>query len=69
MLSLPLAEASAKVRNGPPLDGEEDYELKVSADVIPLRLIADVPINDPRLNHEIELPRYVSDYSRLDPQK
>ena len=69
VLSLPLAEASAKVRTGPPLDDEEDYELKVWAGVIPLRLVADVPINDPRLNHEIELPRYVTDYSRLDPQK
>src|SRR5204863_3674974 len=49
VLSLPLAEASAKVRTGPPLDDEEDYELDVWAGVIPLRLIANAPTSDPRL--------------------
>lgn len=29
VLSLPLAEASAKIRTGPPLDDEEDYQLDV----------------------------------------
>src|SRR6266481_5823022 len=49
VLSLPLAEVSAKVRTGPPLDDEEDYELGVWAGVIPLRLAAEAPIADPRL--------------------
>lgn len=49
VLSLPLVEASAKVRIGPPVDDEADYELPVWAGEIPLRLVADVPINDPRL--------------------
>src|SRR5438128_943944 len=38
VLALPLLEASAKVRTGPPLDDEEDYEMPVWAGVIPLRL-------------------------------
>src|SRR6266571_1244048 len=29
VLALPLAEASAKIRTGPPLDDEEDYDMKV----------------------------------------
>lgn len=49
VLSLPLVEASAKVRTGPPVDDEADYELPVWAGEIPLRLVAGVPINDPRL--------------------
>jgi nitroimidazol reductase NimA-like FMN-containing flavoprotein (pyridoxamine 5'-phosphate oxidase superfamily) len=64
VLALPLVEASAKVRTGPPLDDEEDYELPVWAGVIPLRLIADAPINDPRLPLEIEPPIYALKYRR-----
>jgi uncharacterized protein len=64
VLSLSLDEASAKVRNGPPLDDEEDYELTVWAGVIPLRLVAGPPVADPRLSHTIVVPRYASAYSR-----
>jgi uncharacterized protein len=64
VLSLPISEASAKVRTGPPLDDEADYGLRVWAGVIPLRLVADKPIADPRLPADIQPPRYVSDYSR-----
>jgi nitroimidazol reductase NimA-like FMN-containing flavoprotein (pyridoxamine 5'-phosphate oxidase superfamily) len=64
VLALPLAEASAKVRTGPPLDDEEDYDLPVWAGVIPLRLIADSPIADPRLKANIKAPQYANDYSR-----
>ena len=62
VLSLPLVEVSAKVRTGPPIDDEEDYELPIWAGVIPLRLVADLPTNDPRLKHEIQLTRSVLDY-------
>ena len=64
VLSLPLDEASAKVRTGPPLDDEEDYEMSVWAGVIPLRLVANAPIPDPRLPAEIDPPSYALDYSR-----
>jgi uncharacterized protein len=64
VLSLPLDEASAKVRTGPPLDDEEDYELPVWAGVIPLRLVADGPVPDPRLPAKIEPPPYALDYAR-----
>ena len=37
VLELPLVEASAKIRTGPPLDDEEDYALPIWAGVIPLR--------------------------------
>jgi len=64
VLALPLAEASAKIRTGPPLDDEEDYDLEVWAGVIPLRLRAGDPISDPRLPSGIETPEYVSEYDR-----
>ena len=64
VLALPLEEASAKVRTGPPLDDEEDHELPVWAGVIPLRLVAEPPIADHRLKENIEFPLYALGYSR-----
>ncbi|MDQ1591308.1 MAG: uncharacterized protein QOG71_1935 [Pyrinomonadaceae bacterium] len=64
VLALALTEASAKVRTGPPVDDEEDYELPVWAGVVPLHLAAGVPINDPRLPQGIEPPPHVSNYTR-----
>lgn len=64
VLSLPITEASAKVRSGPPSDDESDYTLPVWAGEIPLRLTAGSPIADPRLSPEITPPNYVQRYSR-----
>jgi hypothetical protein len=64
VLRLPLAEASAKVRTGPPVDDEEDYEMPVWAGEIPLRLTACEPTPDPRLDPEREAPPYALRYSR-----
>jgi hypothetical protein len=58
VLSLPIREASAKVRTGDPVDEEEDYALDVWAGVIPLKLRADAPMNDTRLKNGIKPPRY-----------
>ena len=48
VIAMPLTEASAKVRTGPPIDDEEDYALDVWAGVIPLRLEKGEPIRDER---------------------
>jgi hypothetical protein len=64
VLSLRLVEGSAKIRTGPPVDDEEDYALPVWAGVIPLRLEAGEPINDPRLAPGIEAPEYARNYRR-----
>lgn len=64
VLCLPMEEASAKIRTGPPLDDEEDYSLPMWAGVLPLKLIAEQPINDPRLPAEIPVPDYVTNYKR-----
>jgi len=64
VLSLPITEASAKVRSGPPSDDESDYALPVWAGEIPLRLTAGDPIADPRLSSEIALPNHIQHYSR-----
>jgi len=64
VLELPLVEASAKIRTGPPLDDEEDYALPIWAGVIPLSLEAREPINDPRLPEGIATPEYALNYKR-----
>jgi nitroimidazol reductase NimA-like FMN-containing flavoprotein (pyridoxamine 5'-phosphate oxidase superfamily) len=60
VLSLPLDEASAKVRTGPPIDDDEDYELPVWAGVLPLSTEVASPQPDPRLDPAIETPGYVA---------
>jgi nitroimidazol reductase NimA-like FMN-containing flavoprotein (pyridoxamine 5'-phosphate oxidase superfamily)/GNAT superfamily N-acetyltransferase len=62
VLRLPLVEASAKVRIGPPLDDEEDYELPTWAGEILMRLVAQDPIADPRLPLTTEIPSYINSY-------
>lgn len=64
VLSLPLVEVSAKVRTGPPIDDDDDYALNVWAGVLPLKMAAGAPINDPRLPETIEPPSYTLNYSR-----
>ena len=65
VLKLPLTEASAKVRTGPPIDDEPDYELPVWAGEIPLTLTAGAPVPDPRLAPDLEPPPHVLHYSRI----
>ena len=64
VLSLPLAEVSAKVRTGPPLEDEEDYAMNVWAGVIPLQVVAGEPISDPRLPKSLDPPSYAVNYRR-----
>ena len=48
VIALPLTEASAKIRTGPPVDEEADYALDVWAGVVPMALVKGEPIRDPR---------------------
>jgi uncharacterized protein len=64
VLSLPIGEASAKVRSGPPKDDEADYVLPVWAGELPLRVVAGDAIADPRLSPETEIPNYIQNYCR-----
>ena len=65
VLALPISEASAKVRTGPPVDDEEDYAMNVWAGVLPLTVEANEPVPDPRISSEVkEVPQYLRDYSK-----
>jgi nitroimidazol reductase NimA-like FMN-containing flavoprotein (pyridoxamine 5'-phosphate oxidase superfamily) len=64
VLRVPIDEFSAKVRQGPPVDDEEDYGFRTWAGVIPLTMLPGSPIPDPRCDPGIPIPYYVSGYSR-----
>jgi nitroimidazol reductase NimA-like FMN-containing flavoprotein (pyridoxamine 5'-phosphate oxidase superfamily) len=64
ILRLPLTEASAKIRQGPPEDDAPDRELPIWAGVIPLQLGAGEPIRDEICDPAIPLPAYAAHYKR-----
>jgi len=64
ILRLPLTEASAKIRTGPPMDDAADYALPVWAGVIPLHLAAGTPIRDDKCDASIPTPAYATHYKR-----
>ena len=64
VLRLPIEEASAKARSGPPIDDEEDYALPVWAGVVPLSVAPRAPEADPRLAPGTRPPRYAAQYRR-----
>lgn len=63
VFKLPLAEASAKIRRGPPEDDADDYALSCWAGVIPLQTVALAPEADPKLPNEIAIPEYAAHYT------
>jgi hypothetical protein len=63
ILALPIEEASAKVRTGPPMDEEEDYALTAWAGVIPMCTDAGAPVPDSRLADGIALSPAVRDWT------
>jgi nitroimidazol reductase NimA-like FMN-containing flavoprotein (pyridoxamine 5'-phosphate oxidase superfamily) len=59
VLALPISEAVAKIRTGPPKDDKEDYDGTWWAGVVPFTLKREIPIPDPELKQEISLPDYL----------
>jgi nitroimidazol reductase NimA-like FMN-containing flavoprotein (pyridoxamine 5'-phosphate oxidase superfamily) len=65
LLALPLAEASVKIRTGPPDDGDSpDAALPVWAGVLPLAAAWGTPEPDPVLPPEIPLPPHIAARTR-----
>jgi nitroimidazol reductase NimA-like FMN-containing flavoprotein (pyridoxamine 5'-phosphate oxidase superfamily) len=64
VVAIPIDEASAKIRSGPPVDDEDDYRLAVWAGVLPLQLLPQAPQPDARLHEGVSIPEYVTHYQR-----
>jgi nitroimidazol reductase NimA-like FMN-containing flavoprotein (pyridoxamine 5'-phosphate oxidase superfamily) len=64
ILAVPLDEASAKIRTGPPKDEDEDYLLPVWAGVVPLATVPGDPEPDPAMGEGVAEPGYLRPYRR-----
>jgi nitroimidazol reductase NimA-like FMN-containing flavoprotein (pyridoxamine 5'-phosphate oxidase superfamily) len=64
VVSVPLVEASAKVRTGFAVDGDEEYAGQGWTGVIPFKWTAQTPVPDPRGNPRNPIPSNVLNYSR-----
>jgi nitroimidazol reductase NimA-like FMN-containing flavoprotein (pyridoxamine 5'-phosphate oxidase superfamily) len=64
IMEIPIDEASAKIRTGPPGDDDEDYALPHWAGLIPLKPEAGTPVPDPKLTGGVTPPDYVVNYRR-----
>jgi nitroimidazol reductase NimA-like FMN-containing flavoprotein (pyridoxamine 5'-phosphate oxidase superfamily) len=61
VISLPLTEASVKIRTGMPVDEPADYALNVWAGVLPVSVTFGEPQPDPLLHAEIPVPAHIHD--------
>lgn len=64
VLSLPLTEASVKIRSGMPMDDPQDLDLDVWAGVLPIAVTFGEPQPDPQLGDGIEVPAHIRDRRR-----
>jgi nitroimidazol reductase NimA-like FMN-containing flavoprotein (pyridoxamine 5'-phosphate oxidase superfamily) len=64
VLALPLTEASAKIRTGPPKDDDEDLTIPVWAGVLPLHTATGAPWADEFTPAALPVPDYVLQYKR-----
>ena len=60
VLSIPIDEASAKVRSGPPGDDDEDYARDTWAGIVPMAVGFAAPEPDPLLRDGIAVPAHVA---------
>ncbi|MEW6688542.1 MAG: pyridoxamine 5'-phosphate oxidase family protein [Pseudomonadota bacterium] len=65
VLGMPIEEASAKIRTGPPVDEEEDYALPIWAGVVNVGLKAGAVEDDPRLAPGVRRPDRLNSLAHL----
>ena len=63
VLSVPIVEASAKLRSGDPLDDEADYAMRIWCGQIPIATNTLAPIADARLAASTPIPAHVTEYA------
>ena len=62
VMTMPIDEASSKIRTGPPGDDEEDYALPIWAGVVPVRMEVGNPVPDPRNMEGLEPPDHILNF-------
>lgn len=61
VLKLKITEASAKIRTGPPVDENDDYNLDIWAGVLPIVKQFGQPIADPKLKSGISISKSIKE--------
>ncbi|NNE97544.1 MAG: pyridoxamine 5'-phosphate oxidase family protein [Pyrinomonadaceae bacterium] len=59
VIKIDIEEASAKIREGDPIDDASDYELPIWAGVLPIITEFGEPQADSKLSSDIDLPEYL----------
>ncbi len=62
VMTMPIDEASSKIRSGPPDDAKEDYALPIWGGVIPVRMEVAEPVPDPRNLSGLGPPDHILDF-------
>lgn len=65
IVALDIEEASAKIRQGPPGDDGDDLAFPVWAGVLPLPVVPQAALTDPKQAAGYAVPGYVKDYRRI----
>ena len=63
VFTIPIKEASVKIRTGMPADDDPDYDLPIWAGVIPISQAIEAPISDERNLEGIDTPDHVYKFS------
>ncbi len=63
LLRMPIVEASAKIRTGPPDDEPDDQSLPLWAGVLPVRTVIGPPLPDPLVPSQLEPPDHLLAYT------
>jgi hypothetical protein len=64
VLAVPLVEASAKVRTGFAVDDQKEYDAAAWTGVLPLKWMAEEPLDDPRSKRKVAVPANIANYKR-----
>lgn len=61
VIKIEIEEASAKIREGMPIDDKKDYKLPIWAGVLPINQTFGEPIEDLQISKKVTLPAYLKD--------
>lgn len=64
VVEVPIADASAKMRTGPPVDEKRDLSIDIWAGVVPLELTPGEPLADEHTSADRSVPDYVRSYDK-----
>lgn len=62
IVSIEIREASAKIRNTPPGDDDEDRDLPTWAGILPVKQVIETPVTADYTAEDVSVPKFILDY-------